>query len=584
MQIFSLALLWMLFNGLSVTVSYGMPVIEDDSLNRMNDSYQHHKVLAYTQRKIREIDSRSMPAKKVYYLKEATATCTRLGLFHEADKYTAALITLLPAIKDSLLIAQAKFTVVSLMLSKGELDDIHYYLEEILDFALRHKNQPILRDAYAAMTSVNIMNVKYQDALEYAYKAYAISHNHPIPKYQAPDNLALGMVYMGLVKLDSMQHYYNKGLEISLQKKDSLTAAIALLSLGYYDMLTNNRQSWQNRMNTVVDIGKSLNNRGIISVAYSQMMIVDISNKNYESAIKKGQEANKLIRENSFNLHETLVDSLLYVAYKHQGLIKESLQYLERYTLNRQRLLNATQSNRITQLKHIHQQKEDALTILSQQLELDNRQKKISVLILLNIFILSVIAIIIWVRSVSVKYIDKLYEKEKRLESFQRESRLTRLKTMVLKREESAHDHQDVNDATNAITHGEDDAMNFSEDRRELFEAMLSLLETEKLHLDPELSQQTIITKLGTNKKYLYQAISQNSNDNFKQLINELRVQEAKLLIEKHIHDLPPDLYLNAGFNSVTSYYRAFKHFTGLSPKEYANAYLKDLNNKRAEP
>jgi YesN/AraC family two-component response regulator len=60
-----------------------------------------------------------------------------------------------------------------------------------------------------------------------------------------------------------------------------------------------------------------------------------------------------------------------------------------------------------------------------------------------------------------------------------------------------------------------------------------------------------------------------------------MRVREAKQLIEMHIHDLPANLYYTAGFNSVASYYRAFKFFTGLSPKEYAMAYLKDIKNNR---
>jgi YesN/AraC family two-component response regulator len=574
----------MIINMCMSTVGYALPDIKDDSLTMMENSYQYQQQLAYTQRKIREFSPGSSPAKKIFYLKEATVISTRLARFDLADEYSAQLIALLPSIKDSLLIAQAKIAMVSLMITKGELNEIYLDFEEILDFALRNNNQPLLRDTYATMANLNIMQGKYEEALVYAKKASKISFHQPLPKYVGPDHLLLGVAYMGLNKLDSADFHIYKGLRISQQKKDYLTTAIAHLSLGFLDMASNKLDRWRTRLDTIIDIGKTHQVNSFISVAYTQIMMVDLANNQYQAAIQRGKEALKLLKGNTNYLHEPIIDSLMYVAYKNQGQILESLQHLEHFTEKRYRVINNAQANRVTQLKHIHQQKEDALTILAQQLELENRQKKITVLILLNLFILTTIAIIIWVRSISVKYIDKLYEKEKRLDSIQRGSRYTLKKILVHQRKTPAFPDPDDDDTNNEMNEPAQEEDISADDRRELFEAMLSLLETEKLHLDPELSQQTIITKLGTNKKYLYQAISQNSSENFKQLLNELRVREAKQLIEEHIHDLPPNLYLKAGFNSVTSYYRAFKNFTGLSPKEYASAHLKDLKNKRAEP
>jgi YesN/AraC family two-component response regulator len=574
----------MIINTCMGTVGYALPDIKDDSLTMLENSYQYEKQLAYTQRKIREFNSGSSPAKKIFYLKEATVISTRLARFDLADEYSVQFMSILPSIKDSLLIAQAKIAMISLMIAKGELDDIHQDLEEILDFALRQRKQSLLRDTYATLGNLNVMNGKYEDALVYAKKALTISFQHPLPKYQGPDQLLLGVAYMGLNNPDSADFHLNKGLLISQQKKDYLTTAIAHLSIGFIDLASNKLEQWRTRLNNIIDTGKKHNNKSIIAMAFAQIMMVELSNKHYEAAIHKGHEAFLLLQNNSNNLHEHLIDSLMYVAHKKQGQTQEALKYYEQFTEKKYKVINTAQANRVTQLKHIHQQKKDALTILTQKLELENRQKKITVLILLNLFILTVVTIIIWVRSISVKYIDKLYEKEKRLDSIQRGSRYTLKKILVHQRKTPAFPDPDDDDTNNEMNEPAQEEDISADDRRELFEAMLSLLETEKLHLDPELSQQTIITKLGTNKKYLYQAISQNSSENFKQLLNELRVREAKQLIEEHIHDLPPNLYLKAGFNSVTSYYRAFKNFTGLSPKEYASAHLKDLKNKRAEP
>ena len=52
--------------------------------------------------------------------------------------------------------------------------------------------------------------------------------------------------------------------------------------------------------------------------------------------------------------------------------------------------------------------------------------------------------------------------------------------------------------------------------------------------------------------------------------VNRLeRLKTAELLASKHINT----------FNSMSSYYRVFKQVTGLSPKEYIQEYLKDLES-----
>ncbi|MEI6577001.1 MAG: helix-turn-helix domain-containing protein [Bacteroidota bacterium] len=78
---------------------------------------------------------------------------------------------------------------------------------------------------------------------------------------------------------------------------------------------------------------------------------------------------------------------------------------------------------------------------------------------------------------------------------------------------------------------------------------------------------------LGTNRKYLNAAINQNTTENFRTIINRYRVDEAKRIIEATVlQDAPiviSDLVISSGFNSYTSFYRAFRMETGLIPKDY---------------
>jgi AraC-like DNA-binding protein len=116
-----------------------------------------------------------------------------------------------------------------------------------------------------------------------------------------------------------------------------------------------------------------------------------------------------------------------------------------------------------------------------------------------------------------------------------------------------------------------------------LFAELREAFEAQKLYLDPELNLKTVIKVLGTNKKYLYQAINENS-DNFRSFLNRYRVDEAKRIIEHKIRRKEElnlsELYVPAGFNSAVPFYRAFKLLTGLTPKNYADEVRREVKQE----
>ena len=78
----------------------------------------------------------------------------------------------------------------------------------------------------------------------------------------------------------------------------------------------------------------------------------------------------------------------------------------------------------------------------------------------------------------------------------------------------------------------------------------------------------------------MYEAITQNAEFNYNELINLYRVNEAKAIIKSKLLSggnplANKELYSEAGFNSLSSFYRAFKFFTGLTPREYIKEFKK---------
>ena len=113
-----------------------------------------------------------------------------------------------------------------------------------------------------------------------------------------------------------------------------------------------------------------------------------------------------------------------------------------------------------------------------------------------------------------------------------------------------------------------------------LFTEIIDHLETEKLYLNPDLKQNTLIVKLQTNKKYFYEAIVNNSALNFNQLVNFYRLEDVKRTIEEHCQKnnnirLPQNYFMNSGFNTASSFYRIFKENIGITPLEYAREFIK---------
>ena len=111
----------------------------------------------------------------------------------------------------------------------------------------------------------------------------------------------------------------------------------------------------------------------------------------------------------------------------------------------------------------------------------------------------------------------------------------------------------------------------FSE-RENLFHHKLLLkLESEKVYRDEDITLNTLARQLGAQPWELSRVINEVMNQNFWTLINGYRIREAQeLLSAMDRNDRSVlDICYDVGFNSKSSFYRAFKKFTGMTPNEY---------------
>lgn len=98
------------------------------------------------------------------------------------------------------------------------------------------------------------------------------------------------------------------------------------------------------------------------------------------------------------------------------------------------------------------------------------------------------------------------------------------------------------------------------------------VLEVEKAYLNDGLTIKKLAERCALKTDRVSELLQLNYGGNFKDVINRLRVDEAKQLIDAEQNGRPLNLLgiaIESGFNNKVTFYRAFKKATGLAPSEY---------------
>ena len=106
---------------------------------------------------------------------------------------------------------------------------------------------------------------------------------------------------------------------------------------------------------------------------------------------------------------------------------------------------------------------------------------------------------------------------------------------------------------------------------------ILQIFNEKRLFLNPELTLQEASDELSVPKYRLTQLIKAGGYNNFYAFVNEHRIDFSKELLINLPNNLAMEsVVADSGFQSRSTFYRAFKDITGLTPKEF-----KDMNSLR---
>jgi len=107
------------------------------------------------------------------------------------------------------------------------------------------------------------------------------------------------------------------------------------------------------------------------------------------------------------------------------------------------------------------------------------------------------------------------------------------------------------------------------EDAKALYEKLVEHVDSEKAYLDADISLGALARDLHVSTNHISQVINEFDQCNFHEFINARRVDEACRRLQQSRDTNLLDLAMDVGFNSKSSFNRAFRKFAGSTPSEY---------------
>lgn len=104
----------------------------------------------------------------------------------------------------------------------------------------------------------------------------------------------------------------------------------------------------------------------------------------------------------------------------------------------------------------------------------------------------------------------------------------------------------------------------------ELMARIVQLMETQQVYLNQDLKVSDVADALGVHRNTISACINAQKGCSFNQFINDYRIEYAKKLLRETDEIKIAHICHEAGFATESTFFRAFKASTGMTPKEWA--------------
>lgn len=120
------------------------------------------------------------------------------------------------------------------------------------------------------------------------------------------------------------------------------------------------------------------------------------------------------------------------------------------------------------------------------------------------------------------------------------------------------------------------------EQGNDLYERINDFVLQNKCFLDPDINREQLALIMGTNYKYLADAVKEATGKTFSVYITDLRLEYARNLITTNPYERIQNVYNYSGFTNKTTFNRSFTKKFGLTPSDF-RTMVKEMQNEPAK-
>lgn len=303
-----------------------------------------------------------------------------------------------------------------------------------------------------------------------------------------------------------------------------------------------------------------------------------LKSKQYRKVVDRCQDFKKLMQQQQDTVNLQYISILQKEVKAYLGL-----KDFEKVAALRESIISITDSvnskdkqNAALELDAIYKATEQEEYIAEQTFQL--RVRNISLAFLGCITFLTLFMLWrIWRHSTIVKYKNKMLAKfinEKLARKEDADELLIEEETedpvvvpLDLEPDEESSEKIDLSLDEVSENHDEEEAEN-----KKIFKDLNRIVVQDQLYLSPELSREDLAQIVHLNNARFARMIKENTGTNFNGYVNELRINYAIKLLERHPNYTIRAIADEAGFNSTPILYSMFKKKTGMTPYEFKKA------------
>ena len=441
------------------------------------------------------------------------------------------------------------------------------YTEQVIRFGERHSKTELRINAYTNLGIMLNKSKEFEKAKALFLKVSKLLPNISDPRQEAINYANLALCDLNLEQYSSGNENINFAIHIAIQI--DYTPLLAHCYGLKYNLQKGlgNEAAMLAALDSSILISKKIGNTNQTAMGMAERVTFLLDKKHFEEAIQSGIEALKILeKDNWLPLETRFVYAEMYKAYLAIGDLSNAIRYQEKYVSLNDSISNSDFQKQVYELNLKYEVQEKDNRLLQQQLEL-----KTSKMLLLgasaSIALLFIIAFFIsWRNRYHKLVISTLFQKEREMER-----EILKLRSLF---------PNDKTESSNTKVVGAGEHI-----FQQLYLSACNIMETQQLFLNPEFELKELVQILGTNRKYLSQAINQYTDDGFRSYLTRYRVQHAKTIlwdIASNKYHIPlGEVWKHSGLNSNSGFYRVFKTVTGLTPLEYLDQVKMELSKKQ---